>query len=165
MTFEALLEQGKHYEKLHHTYFSNRGYIIDDKSDDIVFQQKDVDFQIEIPAVHTLTVEVKADDRIHKTGNVFVEIKHIRPSIGETRGWLTKCEADILCYYDTKTNKGYMINWKTLKPTLDPNGFNHIHRTVKFKNPHDIGTETYGYLCNVQELAKQGHILEEYQLH
>lgn len=155
-TFNELDVETREEELRLHSYFESRGYEIVDKRDCKDSQSKDIDFEIRL-GEQLLSIEVKADKQMYKTGNIIVEISHNRPYKGRTEGWFKKCEADIICYSDVVMKKGYMLNWKKMKGKLLGE-----FKIIGFDNPHDIGTRTFGFLIPVEEAREHGFIIEEY---
>lgn len=140
-------------------YFRNRGYTVIDKRDDEECRQKDIDFEIHMLNSQSLNIEVKADKKMYKTGNILIELSHKRPVKGKTNGWFKYCEADIICYHDNVNNKGYMLKWQKMKSNLLGN-----FRLISFDNPHDIGTRTFAFLVPLDKARDFGFIAEEYKL-
>lgn len=157
--FSELDDETRLVELRLHEYFRSRGYLVIDKRNDEESRLKDIDFEIQYIGRQNLNIEVKADKQMYKTGNILVELRHLRPYKGKTNGWYKYCDADIICYQDTVQDIGYMLNWKKMKPELHGN-----YRLIGFDNPHDYGTYTNAYLVPIEEAKKQGFIIEEYRL-
>lgn len=80
------------------SYFSNR-YEIEDVRLNEEYWARDIDFILTSKETGAArTVEVKTDNRIFQTGNLFIETENPRSANG--LGWFNFCEADIVCYYD-----------------------------------------------------------------
>lgn len=157
--FSELDDETRVVELRLHEYFRNRGYLVIDKRNDEESRLKDIDFEIQYTGRKNLNIEVKADKQMYNTGNILVELRHLRPYKGKTYGWYKYCEADIICYHDTVQDIGYMLDWKKMKPELHGN-----FCLIGFDNPHDIGTRTNGYLVPINEARDRGFIIEEYNL-
>jgi Holliday junction resolvase-like predicted endonuclease len=151
--FETMLEEGKEYEKVVQAYFESYGYKIDDKSDDEEYQQKDIDF-IAYQGKRSYKVEVKADSRMHETGNIVIEDGMIR-SVGYRPGWLHKCEADVLCFVDVVGKVAYMLDWKKIRQNIDKYG-----KRIEFQNKYDncIGII---YLLSVENAFKHDLVFQK----
>lgn len=106
--------KGKKGEALFRQIMENKGYIVEDVSDNSDFYDKDIDFIIKSP--HTGEVksfEVKYDYCINRTGNLYLELTNIHSQGG--KGWYKFCEADVLAYGDAQTDIFYMIPVEKLR--------------------------------------------------
>ena len=154
--FNELNEETRKEEERISRMLQRRGYIVTDTRDIQEYREKDIDFVVEMQK-QVINVEVKADKQMHSTGNFYIEFSHDRPTKGKTQGWYFYCEADIICYTDMVNNKGYMLNWKKMKPNL------HGEYPIKGNwNQHDKGTWTRGYLVDIEDAKRKGFIVEEY---
>ena len=52
----------------------NKGYTVDDLTNNSYYWDKDIDFMVKSPTGKTKSFEVKWDYRINKTGNLYLEI-------------------------------------------------------------------------------------------
>jgi len=64
------------------------------------------------------TLEVKKDKNLFRTRNIFVECGFQRGNYFSS-GWLSYCEADYICYFDTAANRGVIVDREKLLHLLD----------------------------------------------
>ena len=102
---------GKSGEELFAELMRKRGYEVEDVSDDPRYWYKDIDFIVSSPFA-SATVEVKWDARIHKTGNLYLEIANAHS--GGT-GWYEFCKADYVAYGDAVNRKFYLFSLAELR--------------------------------------------------
>ena len=100
-------------EVLFKQVFEARGHKVIDKSKDLDWQLQDVDFEVTTKSGHTCTVEVKWDDRMAKTNNMFVEIGN--------NGWLNSTKAQFICYGDARNEIFYLFRTNKLKLYIKEN--------------------------------------------
>lgn len=92
-------------EKLAKDIMEARGWEVTDVSDNPEYWKKDIDFIVRNPENgHVITMEVKWDSRISKTGNLFLETYS-----NGGRGWFEYCEADYLAYGDAASRCFYIL--------------------------------------------------------
>jgi hypothetical protein len=92
----------------------SRNYIVEDVSDNPDYWDKDIDFIITSPTSgETKTFEVKWDSKIHKTGNLYLELANKNSKNGN--GWYEFCKADLLAYGDAKNGIFYIIPMAELR--------------------------------------------------
>jgi hypothetical protein len=77
------------------------------------YWNKDIDFIVN----DNITVEVKWDSWINKTGNVFVETENPRSING--CGWFKFTQADLLAYGDSLNGTFYMIKMDVLREYVE----------------------------------------------
>lgn len=121
--FNIKLSKGKMTEGIVKKHFEDViGFNVEDVSEDKTYQKKDIDFIISTKDKRNqLTLEVKNDDRIHCSGNLFFEIGFDRKT-GFCAGWWSKSEANAICFYDSVVKRGYIIDFertKQLKALVD----------------------------------------------
>ena len=73
------------------------------------YWSQDIDFIVD----GKITVEVKYDNIINRTGNLFIETANPRSQNG--LGWYKFCQADYLAYGDSKINVFHMIKMNDLR--------------------------------------------------
>ena len=102
----------KVFEKIMPTY-----YVID-VSEEPDFQSQDIDFLLStgIEGVDILSVEVKTDRQMGKTGNLCLET--ITNTVGRKKGWYRTSTADIICFYDTLNDELHILNFDELKAAV-----------------------------------------------
>lgn len=102
------MANGKQGEKLFQQQMQNKGYVVEDVSNNPDYWNKDIDFVITSPTTGlTKTFEVKYDSRLNKTGNLYLELVNIHSQGG--KGWFEFCQADYVAYGDAITNTFYII--------------------------------------------------------
>lgn len=108
--FFQQLEIGKSGEAVVAAFFESRGNKVRDVSDDREYQKKDIDFVITNKDGVELTVEVKTDYKLNKSGNLFFESTYHK-DWGDTPGWYDYCQADFIVFYDVIGKKLYIYNF------------------------------------------------------
>ena len=94
----------------------NKGYAVEDVSTNPDYFDKDIDFFVTSPFTGaTKSFEVKYDNRINATGNLFLEVTNIYSKQWNYDGWFTHCDADFLAYGDAVARKFYIIPMDELK--------------------------------------------------
>ncbi|MEA5012911.1 MAG: hypothetical protein VB100_14455 [Angelakisella sp.] len=153
--FEDCLKHGKETEALIGAFLVTRGFAVEDKSDDKLYRKIDVDLVLHKNGKDYL-LEVKSDNLMHRTGNVFIEDCMYRKT-GTYDGWMHYCQADVLCCYDTVNKFAYMLKWKDIKPIVKN------FRRIKFWNQVD---QCYGagYLVPLSYLKQNELCLKKYDL-
>lgn len=91
---------GKQGELLFSQIMSARGNKVIDVSAKPDYWPKDIDFIITSALGETKTFEVKWDQRMAATGNLFLEIRNPRSKQWNGQGWWPHCQADYLVYGD-----------------------------------------------------------------
>lgn len=105
-----MYNEGKRGEKLFQKIMEGRNYIVEDVREDPEYQIKDIDFLVTSPTSGlTKSFEVKYDARIHRTGNLYLEIENIFSTQWRREGWWLHCEADYIAYGDQQVNIFYII--------------------------------------------------------
>lgn len=95
----------------------NRNYKVKDVSNDPSYWNRDIDFIISSPTTGAVkTFEVKWDNRICKTGNLYLELSNVHSKDGI--GWFNFCEADYIAYGDAVKRKFYIIPLLELKEKI-----------------------------------------------
>ena len=111
------MNNGKQGERLFAQTMKNRNYIVKDVSSNPDYWSKDIDFIITSPTTGLVkTFEVKWDSRIHKTGNLYLELSNVNSKDGI--GWFNFCEADYIAYGDAVKRKFYIIPLLELKEKI-----------------------------------------------
>lgn len=108
------MNNGKQGEQLFKKIMEERNYTVVDVSDNSDYFDKDIDFIITSSASGlTKTFEVKWDNRINKTGNLYLELVNIHSKGG--KGWYEFCEADYVAYGDATSGTFYIISLLELR--------------------------------------------------
>lgn len=115
--FEYLNNQGLDVQKKVKRHLESRGNTVIDVSQDKAYQKIDVDFLVRKDGQET-TLEVKKDKNLFRTGNLFFEVGFMKGNY-YTAGWLSKCQAQYLCYYDTAKRHGVIIDFPNTLPLLE----------------------------------------------
>lgn len=154
--FKTMLEESRGISLRLQEFFRQSGYKIIDRHEDESSRSLGIDFEIYDPKRWVFRIEVKTDNRIHETGNLFIEHKMER-LLGTSKGWLHYCMADLVCYHDSVQDIGYLIDWRKMRE--EASGF----PLVRFDNWYD-GCIGYGYLVPVEEAKERELIVFTYDL-
>lgn len=101
---------GKVAESAIKSILEARGNIVEDVSSVKEYQAIDVDLVVN----GSLKFEVKLDNSAKRTGNIFLEVGKTRKT-GFYPSWLSKCEADVIAFYDSDIKKAVFYDWKKLQ--------------------------------------------------
>ena len=102
------MNNGKQGEALFAQIMEQKGYKVEDVSGNPDYWNLDIDFIITSPTTGAVkTFEVKWDSKIHKTGNLYLELSNVNSRDG--LGWFRFCEADYIAYGDSVKRKFYII--------------------------------------------------------
>lgn len=152
ISFEKAKSKGRIAEQVFADYMKSRGKTLTDVTEDIEYQKQDIDFVDE----KGITYEVKLDKGIPKTGNILVELYHIRSnpdgSTYKENGWLHKLEADYLIFYDG-CRYMYALSVSKLKKNICK------FRQISFYNTLDKCT-TYLGLLDIKTVNQLGIIVK-----
>lgn len=108
------MTNGKQGETLFAEIMKQKGYSIEDVSNNPDYWSKDIDFIITSPTTGlTKSFEVKWDGKINRTGNLYLELTNIHSKGG--KGWYDFCQADYLAYGDADGRKFYIFSLLDLK--------------------------------------------------
>ena len=109
--FFKSLEDAKIYEDLAFNTFESRGWLVMDVRYRPCYQRKDIDFLASRNGKQA-SLEIKADNRIAKTGNIYLEL--YTNEFTSCNGWFFYCEADFICYIDTQRLVMYCFRFADL---------------------------------------------------
>ena len=112
--------KGKVAEEVVKRHLTGRGHKINDVSENPEYWKYDIDLIItnwKTP----ITIEVKRDDNLFTTGNIFVEVGFEKEGYYST-GWFNMCKADYIAFFDCKTKKGIICDLDKLKETAVQKG-------------------------------------------
>ena len=156
-SFYRQLEKGKEVEQIVKQYLTSRGHKVIDVSDDKSFQKKDIDFLITNGTTgQEISLEVKRDDNIHKYGNFFFECGSQKNDYYSV-GWLFKCQADYICFYDTYIKKGYILDFNLTKSVLNEIGRKNIYNDKLDKS------QAISILVQIPRARQAGLIAHEWE--
>jgi predicted AAA+ superfamily ATPase len=96
--FSDDLAIGKRGENAVAAALLKRGHKVEDLTNIVEYQLKDIDFRLTDKAGITITLEVKNDLKSNRTGNVFVETYNRNNVKRGGDGWICYCDADYLCF-------------------------------------------------------------------
>lgn len=124
----------------------NKGYIIEDVSQNGNYFDKDIDCLITSPTTGiTKSFEIKTDSKINTSGNLYLEIVNMNSKQWNYDGWWLHCEADYLVYIDAINSIFYIIpllelreRVKKLPKRIAQCGNDSIGQLVSLKSISDI---------------------------
>lgn len=126
-------------------WFRQHGYEVADVSEEPRFQKLDIDMFVKQQDVfeEPVAIEVKWDDKISYTGNLFIEYhtEKLNPEgevIYKDNGWFNSCKADLLYYGDSRNSKYYVFKFHELKQYIDQNNWRYEKRYAS-----DYGDDVY----------------------
>lgn len=111
--FDEMNSKGKLGEEVIANFLSSLGYSILDVSNMKEYQHQDIDFLID----SNITLEVKTDFQISKTGNLLFEDVFFQ-EYGNIEGWLHYCKADYLVFYDVESKTAYWLDGAVMREVV-----------------------------------------------
>lgn len=140
------MNNGKLGEQLFQQKMQNKGYTVEDVSNNPDYWYKDIDFIATSPTTGAVkSFEVKTDSKINTTGNLYLEIVNINSKQWNYDGWWLHCEADYLVYIDAINSIFYIIpllelreRVKKLPKRIAQCGNDSIGQLVSLKSISDI---------------------------
>lgn len=137
-------------------YLQSQGYFVEDLTDNPVFWDKDIDFSIEKNG-NIEYIEVKWDNRIHQTGNLYVE--KYTDIDKKKKGWFEICQADYILYGDSYNNLFYKFRLKDLKDYIEKHESQLQQRKAGDWNyKHELKKVSNGYLVNIKSLSQEYNV-------
>lgn len=142
------MPNGKQGEELFKQIMQNRNYKVVDVTDNPDYWVKDIDFIVTSPTTGlTKSFEVKYDQKINKTNNLYLELVNVHSYGGS--GWFEFCQADYLAYGDATTNTFYIIPLLELREKV-----RHMPKQLA-----QCGTESIGQLVSLKSISDITQIL------
>lgn len=142
------MTNGKQGEELFKQIMENRNYTVEDTTNNPLYWSKDIDFVITSPTTGvTKTFEVKWDNRIGKTGNLYLELTNVHSEGGY--GWFEFCQADYLAYGDAANGVFYIIPLLELREKVK-----HMPKQIV-----QCGSDSYGQLVSLKSISDITEIL------
>lgn len=109
---------GKRGEALFKQRMAQKGYKVEDVSANEQYFRKDIDFLVTSPTSgETKSFEVKWDQKINRTGNLYLEFVNKNSEAG--LGWWEFCKADYLAYGNAKTNTFIVVEMDKLRERFE----------------------------------------------
>lgn len=128
-----------------------KGYTVQDTSNNPSYYGKDIDILASRNG-KTIAVEVKWDNRIHSTGNMFVEFLTDRELLKD--GWFKFCCADLIYYGDSHNSLFYVLSLDDLKQYVELN--DPQQRKAADTNSNGVIKKvSEGYLVPIEDFKKQ----------
>lgn len=121
-----------------------------------MFQEQDIDLLAMTPYVKKSRVEVKNDERIFKTMNIFAEERRIYPTYSD-EGWLNVTKADLLFYRDAINEYTFILRVEDLKDYIRKNKCK-VVTVPDFKKGRKI-KDVKGSLVNIYDFSKKHDLL------
>lgn len=142
-TFNQTNKAGKRGERLVADALRKKGNTVDDVSNDIWFQTRDIDFIISRNGQTDTTLEVKNDIKSNYTGNVFAEDINYNNKSRNYKGWLHYCEANYICFVQEQLGLAHIV------------AFDELCRNIWSGYYRQGGNdETRGFLIPIEKLKK-----------
>lgn len=128
-------------------YLRDKGHKVLDVTDNPSYWKKDIDFIVD----GVETVEVKWDNRLADTGNLFIETYsdiHQRKE-----GWYKFCEAEMLYYGDAQNKVFFIFNFEELKAHIEAHKVEYKTATAADYDKDGIKKWSEGYLVPMDTLS------------
>lgn len=114
-----------------------------DVSDVPEYRVKDIDILWNKKDGTTIKIEVKTDELMHKTGNVFLET--VSNATKNTRGCFLSSEADYFFYYDIAQDILYVMHLNTARQWFELNKHMFKEAETSTRGDDDILYHSFGY--------------------
>lgn len=111
--FKGLLEDYRAGEYELKQYLKGNGFKVIDVSGNSAYWHKDIDLIATDASGITKTIEIKWDNRICQTGNLYIE--YYNDCSKEHKGWINFTQADILAYGDSYNSVFYLFKMDDIK--------------------------------------------------
>lgn len=152
--FKKSINIGNYGEQIIKSYFETNSNIVNvtDVSKDKKYQDKDIDFIVELKNGENISIELKTDT--YDTGNIFYEA--ISNKEHNVLGCMIKSKAKCLFYYFIKTKELYVIDFKAYKKWVNENNERFAKKRIKNinKRGNDI-THSIGLLIPKKIFEKE----------
>lgn len=102
-------------------HLRQRGHYVIDVSKMPEYQKQDIDFIVRDKANNEITLEIKGDKSLYRTGNILFE-KYKEYGDYRSNGWLYRCKAQYLCVVDMRQNKGIILDFSLVSSLLEKHG-------------------------------------------
>ncbi len=154
-SFQEQVAMAKEYEDKLLEYWNTLPEVVKviDVRDEKEYRDMDIDFihvRLDGKYLKARTIELKADTKIHKTGNVYVE----------PNGWLKKTRAEVIAYLDTVNYICYYIKTDKLRRVVNKRDANWRKVSVCTKDFGGYCEE--GLLIPYEEIVKVSPHYEDY---
>lgn len=107
---------GRLGEQVFRFVMRERGYTLEDVTNNSNYFDKDIDFLVTSPFTGAVkSFEVKYDNCINYTRNLYLELTNINSKQWDGDGWWLHCDADYLAYGDAATRNFHIIKLNELK--------------------------------------------------
>lgn len=144
---------GKEGERLARQWLESRGWYVEDVSNNPEYWGQDIDLLC-YDDEGAVSVEVKWDFSISKTGNMYVE--HTTDIDNEKAGWYKFCCADYLYYGDGKNRQFYVFRFEHLKEYVERNKSTLPQRKAVDKDKYgEVKKVGEGYLVSIRDFTQQ----------
>lgn len=146
---------GKRGEEIFKKCLEKWGCKFEDVSENPEYQEQDIDFVVESRKVpgKTVSVEVKNDQRIYETGNIFFEtMSNVDYS---TEGCFKKSKSELMAIVSEKERAIYFVGTEILRKFVDENS-----ESLRFIS-RVPGSDSCGYLIPVKRI-KQNVVKKSY---
>ena len=145
------MESFKYGEQLVKAYLESKGIEVIDVSKNPNYWSKDIDFIAKPHELAPYTLEVKWDNRIADTGNMYLELT--TNCATQERGWFTYTEADYLFYGDSRSHKVYIFNMMELRQWVKENeGYLRLKRAPDYDYYGNFKKDSLGFLLPLKKV-------------
>ena len=142
------MNNGKEGEKLFAQIARNRNYQVQDVSANPNYYYKG-DFILTSPTGQRAIVEVKWDQRMATTGNLYLEIVNTKSQ--QALGWYESCSGDYLAYGDAVNRQFYFVKLEDLRK-----------RVAQLPKRHGYcGNNSAGLLVSIKQIEDICLIIKE----
>lgn len=138
-----------------YNYLQKQGYKVIDTTQEPEYWTQDIDL-IAIKDGKETTIEVKWDNVINKSGNLFVETE---TDIDKGKnGWFKFCKADLLFYGDAKKNIFYVIKMSDLRDFIEKHNSLQQRRAGDYNYKGELKKVSNGILVPIKKLSQEYNV-------
>ena len=141
--FERQLAKGKVGEGLVCQYLQNKGWEVEDTTENPAYFKKDIDFLVKKDNLN-MAIEVKTEAKMNQTGNMYIEDKLVYEDGREADGWWHYCEADYMWHVNPATQTAFVYRADEMKKYI-------TWHYCRYARCNDGFKEVYGYLVPVEK--------------
>lgn len=132
-------------------YLKSQGYEVEDTTLNPDYWEKDIDF-IARKGNEGISIEVKWDNRISDSGNMFIET--ITDIDKGKQGWFEFCKADYIYYGDSNNNLFYVFKTDDLRRFMR-NNKTQQRKAPDYNYQNKVKKVSQGELVSIKDFSQQ----------
>ena len=154
--FERQLKKGRVGEELSLNYLTNKGWNVEDVSKNEEYFSLDIDFIAEKNGT-TVSLDVKTEEAMSRTGNMFIEHTLNYENGKIAKGWLFYSQAEYIWHINLDNGVAFAYKLKDMKEYLKKS-------PIKWGTCRDENKTVDGRLVKPEEYKNSGYWWQEMNL-